>query len=152
VAGKIGTDDQVKVTAFGPVVNLAARLEGMTRQLHASILLDEATAEVVRNQLPCSVARSRRLAVVRPYGLESAVQVAELVPPRSECPLLSDQNLRDYEEAVLALQAGHWERALEMLHRVPAADQVKDFLTVFIAQSHRSPPADWDGVIPLPRK
>ena len=28
VAGKIGTSHQVKVTAFGPVVNLAARLEG----------------------------------------------------------------------------------------------------------------------------
>ena len=31
VAGKIGTSDQVKVTAFGPVVNLASRLEGMTK-------------------------------------------------------------------------------------------------------------------------
>jgi len=28
VAGKIGTVDQVKVTVFGPVVNLASRLEG----------------------------------------------------------------------------------------------------------------------------
>ena len=27
VAGKIGTSDQVKVTVFGPVVNLASRLE-----------------------------------------------------------------------------------------------------------------------------
>jgi len=26
VAGRIGTTDQVKVTAFGPVVNLASRL------------------------------------------------------------------------------------------------------------------------------
>ena len=31
VAGKIGTVDQVKVTVFGPVVNLASRLEGMTK-------------------------------------------------------------------------------------------------------------------------
>ncbi len=32
VAGRIGTVDQVKVTVFGPVVNLAARLESMTKQ------------------------------------------------------------------------------------------------------------------------
>ena len=31
VAGKIGTADHVKVTVFGPVANLAARLESMTR-------------------------------------------------------------------------------------------------------------------------
>ena len=31
VAGRIGTSDQVKVTAFGPVVNLASRLEGLTK-------------------------------------------------------------------------------------------------------------------------
>jgi len=28
VAGKIGTIDQAKVSVFGPVVNLASRLEG----------------------------------------------------------------------------------------------------------------------------
>ena len=33
VAGKIGTVDQVKVTVFGPVVNLASRLESMTKIL-----------------------------------------------------------------------------------------------------------------------
>ncbi len=31
VAGKIGSHDQVKVTAFGPVVNLASRLESLTK-------------------------------------------------------------------------------------------------------------------------
>ena len=31
VAGQIGSTDQVKVTVFGPVVNLASRLEGMTK-------------------------------------------------------------------------------------------------------------------------
>ena len=35
------TADQVTVTAFGPVVNLAARLEGMTKIIRAPILLDD---------------------------------------------------------------------------------------------------------------
>src|SRR5690606_6175411 len=50
VAGKIGTSDQVKITVFGPVVNLASRLEGMTKQLHVPIIVDEATAEIVRER------------------------------------------------------------------------------------------------------
>ena len=51
VAGQIGTTDQVKVTVFGPVVNLASRLEGMTKLLRVPILLDEPTAVAVRQQL-----------------------------------------------------------------------------------------------------
>ena len=51
MAGKIGTVDQVKVTVFGPVVNLASRLEGMTKILQTPILIDERTAIVVRDQL-----------------------------------------------------------------------------------------------------
>ena len=82
VAGKIGTVDQVKVTVFGPVVNLASRLEGMTKILQAPILLDETTARIVRQQVPREVARVRRLAIVRPYGLDTPLEVSELLPPR----------------------------------------------------------------------
>ncbi|OYV93006.1 MAG: hypothetical protein B7Z73_04035 [Planctomycetia bacterium 21-64-5] len=78
VAGRIGTTDQSKVTVFGPVVNLASRLEGMTKILHSPMV--------------------------------------------------------------------------ELLHRVPAKDRVKDFLTVYIAQYNRTPPAGWDGVVTLERK
>ena len=55
VAGKIGTVDQVKVTVFGPVVNLASRLESMTKVLCVPILLDETTARPCRGELPTDV-------------------------------------------------------------------------------------------------
>lgn len=152
VAGKIGTVDQVKVTAFGPVVNRASRLEGMTKQLHAAILLDAATAAAVRQAVPASVARVRRLAIVRPYGLDAPLEISELLPPAAETPHLNDQAIVQYESALDALLEGRWSAALQLLHRVPADDQVKDFLTVFIAQHNRVPPAGWDGVIPLPSK
>ena len=152
VAGKIGTVDQVKVTVFGPVVNLASRLEGMTKILRAPILLDEPTAETIRQRLPRSVARCRRLAVVRPVGLDTPLEVTELLPPVAQYPLLTDQHLADYEAALDAFQAGAWSDAFERLHHVPAEDRVKDFLTVFIAQHNRTPPSDWDGVITLTSK
>ncbi len=152
VAGKIGTADQVKVTVFGPVVNLASRLEGMTKILQAPILLDRATAEAVRSSVPRHIARVRRLAVVRPYGMEYAIEVSELLPPATQYPLLSDEHLDNYEKALDAFLEGRWSEALEWLHRVPAADTVTDFLTVFIGQHNRTPPPDWDGVIPLASK
>jgi adenylate cyclase len=152
VAGKIGTVDQVKVTVFGPVVNLASRLEGMTRQLHAPILVDEATARIAREKLPARLGRCRRLARVRPYGLETPLEVAELLPPADEYPEMTDEDLAAYEGALDAFLAGDWAAANRLLHRVPAHDLAKDFLMVFIAQHNRIPPAGWNGVIPLTSK
>lgn len=152
VAGKIGTVDQVKVTVFGPVVNLAARLEGMTKLLQAPILLDETTAQHVRAEMSRDEARIRRVAVFKPFGFSTALEVSELLPPQSAYPALSDDAIAAYEAALEALLAGNWEDAFQLLHNVPADDRVKDFLTVFIAQHNRTPPDDWDGVIPLASK
>lgn len=152
VAGKIGTVDQVKVTVFGPVVNLAARLESMTKILHAPILLDEPTAAAIRRQVPRHVARVRRLARVLPYGLDTPLEVSELLPPESEYPLLSDQHLAIYESALDAFLSGNWPRAFELLHRIPADDRAKDFLTVYIAQHNRTAPPEFDGVVRLGNK
>jgi adenylate cyclase len=149
VAGKIGTVDQVKVTVFGPVVNLAARLEGMTKVLRAPILLDEVSAAAARSTMSADQARLRRVAVVQPYGIETSLEVSELLPPQSEYPQMTDQDIQAYEAALEALLDRQWQKAFELLHRVTTEDRVKDFLTVFIAQHNRTPPSQWNGVIPL---
>ena len=88
------------MTVFGPVVNLASRLQDMTKPLRVPILLDEPTAAVVRDQLPREVARVRRLAKVRPFGLETPLVVTELVPPEGPGAVLTGENLTDYEAAL----------------------------------------------------
>jgi adenylate cyclase len=95
------------------------------------------------------MARLRRVAVVKPYGLDRKEEVVELLPPLSQYPALTDQHIAEYEKALDDLLAGNWSGAFERLHRVPAEDRVKDFLTVFIAQHNRTPPEGWNGVIPL---
>ena len=54
--------------------------------------------------------------------------------------------------ALDAFLAGSWPEAMELLHQIPTEDRVKDFLTVYIAQHNRTPPADFNGVIPLANK
>lgn len=152
VAGKIGTVDQVKVTVFGPVVNLAARLETMTRQLRASILIDPPTAAILRSSVPPTVCRVRRLARVRPVGLSAPIQVSELLPPARQCPELSDEHLAAYEAALDAFERGDWNTALRLLHVIPPEDVATDFLTFYITQHARTPPPGWDGVIVLREK
>ncbi len=152
VAGQIGSQDQAKVTVFGPVVNLASRLEGLTKILRVPVLLDEATARVVVEQMPRDVARCRRLAVVRPYGLETPLTVSELLLPAAEDPVLSDDHLQYYEEALAAFLEGRWNEAYDQLHRVPPQDLGKAFLLSYILQHNNSPPAGWDGVVPIQTK
>ena len=152
VAGKIGTVDQVKVTVFGPVVNLASRFEDLTKTLRASILIDAATADSVRPVLSADEARLRRVARLRPPGLQTPVAVSELLPPVDSFPEMPDEGIVAYERALDALQAGDFEQAFTLLHHVPADDRVKDFLTVFIAQHGRAAPANWDGIIALPER
>src|SRR5439155_11921188 len=115
VAGKIGSQHQVKVTAFGPVVNLAARLETMTRQTGASILVDPPTAAAIRASVSRDVCRIRRLAKVRPVGFSAPVEISELLPPLAECPELSDEHLATYEAALTAFISGEWGQAIEHL-------------------------------------
>lgn len=152
VAGKIGTVDQVKVSAFGPVVNLASRLEGMTRRLGASILIDQTTAELLRAQLPGTFARLRRVAVVQPYGMQRALTVSELLPAQSAQGALTDQQLADYDSALDLFIAGNWSAAGALLAGLRAADPVARFLGDFVEQHRGTPPPGFDGVIRLESK
>lgn len=147
VAGKIGTVDQVKVTVFGPVVNLASRLEGLTKVVHAPILVDPVTVQVLKASPNASELRLRRVARICPPGLDKPVDVSELLPPQAECPQFTDEDIRNYEAALEALEAKDWTTAVQLLHLVSAQDEVKDFLTVFIAHHRRTPPEHWDGAI-----
>jgi adenylate cyclase len=98
------------------------------------------------------VARVRRLAILKPYGLDTPLEVSELLRPASQYPVLTDEHLALYESALDAFLSGSWPEAFELLHRIPPEDRVKDFLTVYIAQHNRTPPPEWDGVIPLENK
>jgi adenylate cyclase len=152
VAGKIGTNDQAKAGVFGPVVNLGSRLEGMTKFLHAAVLMDEATDQLTRQQLPPGVARLRRVARVKPYGLAKPLTVTELLPPAADHPELRDEHIAAYEEALGEFQAGRWSEACELLDKVPPEDRVRDFLKGHIAQRNRVAPPDWNGDIVLSDK
>jgi adenylate cyclase len=152
VAGKIGTPEQVKFTVFGPVVNLASRLEGMTKQLRVPILIDESTAEIARQHLPRSTGRTRKLARVLPYGSERPLTVSELLPSHEDLPELSDADLANYETAVAEFSSGNWDEAYRLLHRLPPEDRAPDFLNQLITSHNRVPPAGWDGVVKLPTK
>jgi adenylate cyclase len=92
------------------------------------------------------------VARVKPYGLDTPLTVTELLPPAAEYPELTDAHLADYESALDAFTAGDWDRAYDLLRRMPPGDRVPDFLTALIVRRDRRPPPGWNGVVELDSK
>ncbi|MDA0810361.1 MAG: adenylate/guanylate cyclase domain-containing protein [Planctomycetota bacterium] len=151
IAGRIGTTEQIKVGAFGPVVNMGARLETMSKQLKASIVIDEETASFVE-KLGNDDLRCRKLARVRPVGMKTDMTVFELLPPSAMDNTISDDSIALYEKAVNAFINGNWQESVELFNRIPAEDRAKEFVTDFVTANANVPPANWDGVIHMTSK
>ena len=149
VAGKIGTVDQFKVTVFGPVVNLASRLEGMTKQWKVPILIDKATDLIVR-AAAAEGSREfslRQLGMVQPAGMTQAVGISHLSAHAS-----SDAEPGEW---LKLFTDGAWEKAASQLGELPPSDGVRNFFASYIEQHSKpdgSSPDDWDGIIRMASK
>ena len=155
VAGKIGTRDQVKVTAFGPVVNLAARLEGMSKHFGSCILADGVTIERFNasgeiDSDMTSHAYTRRLGKFRPFGLEGSFDVYQVLgQPNGQDARqssVSPESLDGYQKALQHFEAGDWELARTQLDSHSGQDIASDFLSNYIAENQQ-PPKDFQGII-----
>jgi len=80
MAGRMGAMDLAKVDVFGPTVNLASRLESMTKQFGVRILVDEAVAKHLID-VRWNQGRVRRLGRFVPVGMTKGLDITELLPP-----------------------------------------------------------------------
>lgn len=149
VAGKIGTRDQVKVTVFGPVVNLAARLEGMTRQLNSVVLADRETVNRLIEPTPGSLEHPmhRLLGTFQPFGLERNVDVFQLAVAGAMQP----KDVEYYHVAIDQFTAGNWSAAQSTLQTISETDSARLFLESLMA-GRDTAPSDFEGIIRMTNK
>jgi adenylate cyclase len=152
VAGMLGTQDQRKIGVFGPAVNLAARLESMTKQLGASILLDEHAVEALEASGSDLTGRVRLLASIQPAGLDSPVRVYELMAPSHTREALAPQLVRLFEVGREAFENGNWQEARQSLQRLALSGDGPSSFLLGHMELLRSPPKDWSGRIVLTSK
>jgi adenylate cyclase len=152
VAGVLGTLDQRKIGVFGPAVNLAARLESMTKQLGASILIDGASQDALCQSHSTLSSRLRYLGKIQPIGMAAAVRVYELMLPSGNPLALTKNQRKLFEFGQLKFEQGKWDEAREPLQQLATAgDGPSRFLVETIGQL-RAPPEDWTGCVVLTSK
>ena len=152
VAGRIGTDDQQKVTAFGPVVNLASRLESMTKLIGANILLDQATADAIQRIMSERPSTESPFSVVPlgpllPKGMQNPVSVFRLQTDGT----LTSQELLALKTAVERFKAGDWNTTREQLNTISAGDPTRRLLEEYMNQ-HPSDEGKSGSVIVMQQK
>jgi adenylate cyclase len=150
IAGNIGSPSRLNYTVLGDGVNLASRLESLTKRYHVPIVMGHATREKVRG-IVC-----RELDKVRVRG--------RTVPERIFEPLAREGELAPAEMARLA----QWHEALEMfrmrrwgpaaaafaeLATVPGYERVTFLYLGYVRDLEANPPGDgWDGAFTLDEK
>lgn len=151
IAGKIGSQEQIKVGVFGPVVNLSSRLQDLTKAMGVPILLDEETAAIASKALSADEAYCRRVACLRPAGVQESVNAFALIPTNDDALALTGEQLRVHQSIVDAVIAKQWCQAKELLIEMPLTDGPSNFLRSALACMGDAP-EDWDGAINMQDK
>ncbi len=142
LAGIIGSQDRLEYTLMGDVVNVASRLEGLTRFFGVSFLVGETLCSGVEQW------KFRNLGRIRPKGKSDALTIFELIGPvNGDCGNEAER-IAIFEEGLRLYQQKEFRKALQVWSACPSdcqdralewyRGQAEDYLRI-------PPPDDWDG-------
>jgi adenylate cyclase len=148
--GNMGSDKRLAWTVMGDNVNLASRLEGMTKQYRSRVIISESTYEQVARQFV-----AREVDRIRVKGKKQPVVIYELLAPISERQAHSAL-LTQFNAALDVYRRQHWREASgkfgELLAEYPDDGPTQVLLQRCLEFMEEAPEPDWDGVYVMKSK